>query len=177
MILPYPKNILTVSTHYKTLGYWLNTCHVQCIINAWHQHDIGLIPCCEQWFFWSCATYAVISCQSFIEIWYFFAVLVFVASSLARKSVRVDRTRVVSVGFPIASATLHFKGDRGGCGGSGERVKHLPYVQMTHFFLQEWGCSWNSGVLRMCFVKECGRRGVVVRLLDDTLPARDMNVE
>ena len=24
---------------------------------------------------------------------------------------------------------------------------------------------------------QCGRRGVVVRLLDDTLPARDMNVE
>ena len=39
-------NFLEYSNHYKTLGYWLNTCHVQCIINAWHQHDIGLIPCC-----------------------------------------------------------------------------------------------------------------------------------
>ena len=39
-------DFLEYSTHYKTLGYWLNTCHVQCIINAWHQHDIGLIPRC-----------------------------------------------------------------------------------------------------------------------------------
>ena len=76
------------------------------------------------WFFWSCATYAVMSCQSSMGIWYFFAVLVFVASSLVRNSARVNRTRVVSVGFPVVSATLLFKG--------AERT-HLICVQVMCF--------------------------------------------
>ena len=42
----------------------------------------------------------------------------------------------------------------------GKYSKHQPYM---------------GGAV--CFLHACGRRGVVVRLLDDTLPARDMNVE
>ena len=45
---------------------------------------------------------------------------------------------------------------------------HITFNQGTKF-VSHFFCSLSMLL--------CGRRGVVVRLLDDTLPARDMNVE